>query len=488
MPLEVECPGCSTRYRVGDDKGGKRLRCKKCQEVITVPMGNRPSDPFAVFDDPVASDADPFGGGGDDGGDMFGNFDMGSAFNDAPTMPPAGPAVKKPKKRKKSPPKSSGVDAGVLLGIGVGALVVIGLGVGAFIFFAGKGFSLGGVDHGGVRVGFGDIGATGTVRVENGSLAAGDGTLEAGEFFDEYTFEGQAGQRISITQWSDKFDTFLMLEMPSGRVITNDDAGGFDFSAIRMPLQETGTYRVIATSLEAAESGSYELEIAQSADVIAHVEQGELGEGDPLGNEGAYEDVIAIQGTRGQRLMVIANSDAFDTIVRLRAPDGTFIENDDACFNTLAGVYSGELSTNSLLVANLPVGGEYQIVVTSYDADVTGAYTLVYDQTDAVDRVEQGNIGFSDSRLDDTGEFYDRHLFQGQRGQKVSISLTSPDFDPYLILFAPSGEQFDCDDFYPGASDAEFVMTLPESGEFEIAVTTYQTGETGNYVLAIDLE
>ncbi len=173
MPLEVECPGCSTRYRVGDDKGGKRLRCKKCQEVITVPMGNRPSDPFAVFDDPGASDADPFGGGGDDGGDMFGNFDMGSAFNDAPTMPPAGPAAKKPKKRKKSPPKSSGVDAGVLLGIGVGGAVVIGLGVGAFIFFAGKGFSLGGVDHGGVRVGFGDIGATGTVRVENGFSGCG---------------------------------------------------------------------------------------------------------------------------------------------------------------------------------------------------------------------------------------------------------------------------------------------------------------------------
>lgn len=37
MPISVECPQCSKAYRVGDDKAGKRMKCKECDAVVAIP-------------------------------------------------------------------------------------------------------------------------------------------------------------------------------------------------------------------------------------------------------------------------------------------------------------------------------------------------------------------------------------------------------------------------------------------------------------------
>lgn len=35
--IRVECPGCGQYYDVGDDKSGRKFRCKRCPEVVEVP-------------------------------------------------------------------------------------------------------------------------------------------------------------------------------------------------------------------------------------------------------------------------------------------------------------------------------------------------------------------------------------------------------------------------------------------------------------------
>ena len=40
MPVPVTCSGCSTRFRVPDKAAGKRIKCPKCQNVISVPAGD----------------------------------------------------------------------------------------------------------------------------------------------------------------------------------------------------------------------------------------------------------------------------------------------------------------------------------------------------------------------------------------------------------------------------------------------------------------
>lgn len=492
MPLEVQCPGCSTRYRVGDDKGGKRLRCKKCQEVITVPVPSRggrgAEDPFGVFDNTGGTDADPFGMGEtaygsqgetfDDGGDMFGGFDMGSAFNNAPTMPPAG-AAKKPKsksKKKGSSRSSGGGDNTMLIGVGLGALVVIGLAIGAFVFFAGK-REVGGPGAGGGGGGFDVAGGGAGSRVETGSLAPGDQTLANGEYADTYTVDLEVGQRVSVSLNGNGFDSYLMLETPSGAVYENDDAGGLSFSAIRMPAPEAGTYKVTVTSFDTGESGSYSLDIAVAPQATAQVVQGTLENGDALGLSGAFEDTIPFQGRRGQRVMVLMTSNEVDSFVRLVGPNGVPLsECDDAG--------SG---TDSLLTTVLPADGEYRIQATTFEPGTAGGYTLVIDQTEPVDRIETGSLAFGDQTLE-TGEYHDIFTIDGTSGQKISISLSSTEFDPYLLLIAPSGEQFDNDDFLAYSSNSEIVLTLPESGQYDVGVTSFEPGETGSYVLAIDFE
>ena len=101
-------------------------------------------------------------------------------------------------------------------------------------------------------------------RTEQGALASGDRQLESGEFFDEYTFMGRAGQRVVLTLQSTEFDTYLILIAPSGENTQNDDDGenNTQRSRIRHQLTETGTWQVWVTSYGKGETGPYELTIS----------------------------------------------------------------------------------------------------------------------------------------------------------------------------------------------------------------------------------
>ncbi len=37
MPIPTRCPGCQELYQLADKFAGKKVRCKKCQEILTVP-------------------------------------------------------------------------------------------------------------------------------------------------------------------------------------------------------------------------------------------------------------------------------------------------------------------------------------------------------------------------------------------------------------------------------------------------------------------
>jgi hypothetical protein len=80
---------------------------------------------------------------------------------------------------------------------------------------------------------------------------------------------------------------------------------------------------------------------------------------------------------------------------------------------------------------------------------------------------------------------YDEYQIEGQDGEEIVVVLTSLDFDPYLILIPPSGEeqQQETDDF-GGSSDVSLIeTTVDEPGTWTIWVTSYEAGETGEYVL-----
>lgn len=102
-------------------------------------------------------------------------------------------------------------------------------------------------------------------------------------------------------------------------------------------------------------------------------------------------------------------------------------------------------------------------------------------------RVHRGELEKGDDTLS-SGEYADGYTFSGDAGEHAVVDLHSSDFDTYLFIRAPSGEQFDNDDFEDDASRSLLALDLTESGEYRVTVTSYEKGETGGYTLSIDVE
>lgn len=95
---------------------------------------------------------------------------------------------------------------------------------------------------------------------------------------------------------------------------------------------------------------------------------------------------------------------------------------------------------------------------------------------------QRGRLDTTDPTLDD-GSYVDTYTFQGSAGSSAVIDLRSADFDTYLVVTAPSGEQFTNDD-YEGNTDRSLLsLDLAENGEYTVRATSYEGGVTGAYTL-----
>jgi S1-C subfamily serine protease len=96
-----------------------------------------------------------------------------------------------------------------------------------------------------------------------GSLDSGDALAPDNTYYDEYSFQGRAGQRVTITLESGEFDTYLALIDGSGNLLdSNDDfQSGSTNSQIVTTLPQNGTYIVIVNGYSPADQGRYALTV-----------------------------------------------------------------------------------------------------------------------------------------------------------------------------------------------------------------------------------
>ena len=220
---------------------------------------------------------------------------------------------------------------------------------------------------------------------------------------------------------------------------------------------------------------------ANSAADGTRVERGWLESSDGTLTSGEYADLYSFEGAHGRRAVVDLRSGEFDPYLMVRTPDGKQFDNDD---------YDGDAG-RSLLSLDLQQSGTYQVTVTSYRKGETGGYTVAItleadDQPfRPIDR--RGTLQVGDDTLE-SGEYVDSYEFDGSPGQHVTVDLASDDFDTYVILIDPNGEQTENDDAEDsdGVGHSIIEADLTETGTHRVLVTSYESGETGAYRLMID--
>jgi hypothetical protein len=218
-------------------------------------------------------------------------------------------------------------------------------------------------------------------RVGASTLAVGvavQGELDPNTSQQTWTFEGSAGQQITISavdsSEAELLDLSVRLLNPEGvEEAVNDNQEGadlfsvFDAQIANHSLQASGTYTVIVERVDGA--GAYALGISQVQPFTLNTDTVTTLEGEI---QGVFpKQRWTFQGTSGQVLTFTmqAESGTLDPLLRLIAPDDQLLaENDDAD--------DPAISPNAQLVqVQLPADGMYILEAARFEGE--GRYQLV---------------------------------------------------------------------------------------------------------------
>lgn len=141
----------------------------------------------------------------------------------------------------------------------------------------------------------------------SGSLEASDPMLPDSSHYDQWTYDGRAGEKIKITLESTDFDAFLLLARDAGGRIEmldqDDDGAGGTNAQISAELPADGTYLVLANSYGSAGAGSYSLRVERDAGAATTQRPATIdyaarypGGGDP---KGRYALLVGIDDYQG---------------------------------------------------------------------------------------------------------------------------------------------------------------------------------------------
>lgn len=94
-----------------------------------------------------------------------------------------------------------------------------------------------------------------------------------------------------------------------------------------------------------------------------------------------------------------------------------------------------------------------------------------------------GALDEQDPTID--GKAYETHRLDVPLNNEVTVTMTADDFDTYLTVLAPSGEEWSNDDFNgTRASQVRFIVR--EAGPYTIRATTYRADSFGAYDVRVE--
>ncbi len=309
----------------------------------------------------------------------------------------------------------------------------------------------------------------------NGSLEVSDEVDNDGSYIDYYDLDLQPDTRVRVAMSSDTFDTFLVVELPNGDRLTNDDFNGTD-SSLTFSTGRGGIARVGATSFGFQSTGGYLLTVADVAGSTIRV--GDFVPGDLTGGSATF----TLAGEPGDLVAVELRSTSFDTYLELTDDFGNYLYNDDA-----------ESFDVSRIVYEITDSGEANVIVSASFGEGTGPFTLevlpfVFDGTEIADGYRlsdgenvAGSLGPHLTRID--GTYEQRFTFDAERGERVEIVLRSDEIDSFLRVVAPDGSQ-STDDDGAGYPDSRLVVNASEAGIYDVYASDLSGSSIGSYTLS----
>ena len=299
-----------------------------------------------------------------------------------------------------------------------------------------------------------------------------------------WEFEGVAGEVVTVEARSEDFDTVVELTAPNGETISvNDDAGEGTNSWLRASLTENGRHRIKVAAYGIGE-GPYQILVSSEERIRAEdllVVRGVL-----WGERGVW----GFEGVAGEVVVVEANSEAFDTMIELRAPCGRELASDD----------DGGSGEDSWLVTTLrrdePCDERlYTVEVTSADETGTGPYMLAVRRMvgvagESMPALEIGSPG--EGELGAGSDEFQVWTLDGIDGSTIVIDARSERFDTVLTLTSPCGERIARDDDGGTGRNSRIVATLPPadpdcSEPYRVEVGAFGPGAAGPYTIAARL-
>jgi len=346
---------------------------------------------------------------------------------------------------------------------------------------------------------------------QNGALSAADVRSHDDTFLEAWELTGRAGQSLTIDLLADAFDPRLYVVGPGLPETLMDDDGGDGCNArLTFTALESGTYRVVASSLSASQTGTYTIRVSDRPAAppsygcgevdprviealstegrvvrMGSIVNGRLGLGSATVQDGRPGEAWELQGRAGDRVSIALESDDFDSYLYLAGPGLDGVQTDD----------DGGEGLNSLLEVTLPANGPYRIVAAALSAGSSGAYTLrIEEPLDLATLPTDGRMIDLGQRIEGQLRSVDPVLMDGRRGQvwgmngiagqRLQIDLMAEDFDAYLYLAGPGFVEPLSDDDGGDGLDSRLTVTLPESGTYRVIVSSLSDG-TGAFTLSV---
>ncbi len=208
-----------------------------------------------------------------------------------------------------------------------------------------------------------------------------------------------------------------------------------------------------------------------------------LSPGDPTDAEGRHLRVFEVALEAGRRVRFRVPSGAIDPMLRLEGPDGLRVENDDVLphsLDALLEVVPATAGRHRLVVTTAPVGqtGPFRLEVTARDVGGMGP-RMTLGQPFA------GTLGpVQDAALPGAA----LSTFEAPGGAVVRLRVTSAAFDTFVTVLGPGGQRWTNDDANDlgvdgteRALDSTLVLAVPESGVYQVAVTSFAPAGAGAF-------